>query len=331
MKFRLDPYMLALLGMVVLASLAPARGVAGDILGPATKAIVALLFFLHGAKLSREAVVAGLSHWRLHLTVLAVSFGLFPLLGLATGLLPETLLPSALAMGMLFLCCLPSTVQSSIAFTALARGNVAAAVCAASASNLLGMAVTPLLVGLTLHVQGDGPGWSAVLDILVQLLLPFIAGQLVRPWVAPLLERRKPLVGLVDRGSILLVVYAAFSRAVLDGVWTRVSVIELAVVAVLCLVLLALVLGFTLWLGRRLGFALEDQIVLVFSGSKKSLVTGAPMAAILFAPAVAGVIIVPLMIYHQLQLLACAWLAQRWAARPEEGVTQAADKLDTAP
>ncbi|HYE46571.1 MAG TPA: bile acid:sodium symporter family protein [Caulobacter sp.] len=319
MKFRFDPYILALLGVVALASLLPARGAAGEALGPATKAVVALLFFLHGAKLSRQAVIAGLGHWRLHLAVLAVSFGLFPLLGLAMGQLPESLLPSPLAMGMLFLCCLPSTVQSSIAFTALARGNVAAAVCAASASNLLGMAATPLLVGLTLHVQGDGPGLGAAVDIVVQLLLPFLAGQLIRPWLAPLLERRQRLVGLVDRGAILLVVYAAFSRAVLDGVWSRVSAVELALTAVLCLLLLATVLAFTLWLGRRLGFALEDRIVLVFCGSKKSLVTGAPMAAILFAPAVAGMMIVPLMIYHQLQLLACAWLAQRWAARPEEG------------
>jgi len=318
-KFRFDPYILALLGVVALASLLPARGAAGEALGPATKAVVALLFFLHGAKLSRQAVIAGLGHWRLHLAVLAVSFGLFPLLGLAMGQLPESLLPSPLAMGMLFLCCLPSTVQSSIAFTALARGNVAAAVCAASASNLLGMAATPLLVGLTLHVQGDGPGLGAAVDIVVQLLLPFLAGQLIRPWLAPLLERRQRLVGLVDRGAILLVVYAAFSRAVLDGVWSRVSAVELALTAVLCLLLLATVLAFTLWLGRRLGFALEDRIVLVFCGSKKSLVTGAPMAAILFAPAVAGMMIVPLMIYHQLQLLACAWLAQRWAARPEEG------------
>lgn len=325
MKFRLDPYMLALLGVVVLASLLPARGLAGDILGPTTKGIVALLFFLHGAKLSREAVVAGLSHWRLHLTVLAISFGLFPVLGLAAGFIPESLLPAPLAMGVLFLCCLPSTVQSSIAFTALARGNVAAAVCAASASNLIGMAATPLLVGLTLHVQGDGPGLDAALDILVQLLLPFLAGQLLRPWVGPVLERSKPLVGLVDRGSILLVVYAAFSRAVLDGVWSRVSAVELALTALLCLVLLGVVLAFTIWLGRRLGFTLEDRIVLVFCGSKKSLVTGAPMAAILFAPAVAGVMIVPLMIYHQLQLLACAWLAQRWASRPEEGVTSTTD------
>ena len=319
MKFlRIDPYIVALFAVVLLASLLPARDTAAEVLSPVTKGVVALLFFLHGAKLSRQAVIAGVTHWRLHLAVLGVSFVLFPLLGLAMGLIPPSILPTPLALGLLFLCCLPSTVQSSIAFTALARGNVAAAVCAASASNLLGMAVTPVLVGLTMHAQGSGPGWDAAADIALQLLAPFIAGQLVRTWVAPFLERHKQLVSYVDRGSILLVVYAAFSHAVVEGVWTRVSAPELLVVTLLCAALLALVLGLSTLLGKLLGFPIADRIVLTFCGSKKSLVTGAPMAAILFAPAVAGVMIVPLMIFHQLQLLACAWLARRYGERPEE-------------
>jgi sodium/bile acid cotransporter 7 len=180
------------------------------------------------------------------------------------------------------------------------------------------MAATPLLVGLTMHAQGSGPGWDAAASIALQLLAPFIAGQLLRTWVAPVLERHKQLVSYVDRGSILLVVYAAFSHAVVEGVWTRVSVPELLVVTLLCCLLLGLVLGLSTLLGRLLGFSVADRIVLTFSGSKKSLVTGAPMAAILFAPAVAGVMIVPLMIFHQIQLLACAWLARRYAERPED-------------
>jgi sodium/bile acid cotransporter 7 len=193
------------------------------------------------------------------------------------------------------------------------------------------MAVTPFLVGVTMHAQGSGPGWDAAADIALQLLAPFIAGQLLRAWVAPVLERHKAMVGIVDRGSILLVVYAAFSQAVVEGVWTRLSVPELLAVTLLCALLLALVLGLSAALGRLLGFSIEDRIVLTFCGSKKSLVTGAPMAAILFAPAVAGVMIVPLMIFHQIQLLACAWLARRYGARPEEAVTLAPDRLDSAP
>jgi solute carrier family 10 (sodium/bile acid cotransporter), member 7 len=322
--FRPDPYILALLGVVVLASLLPASGVAADGLSPLSKLVVALLFFLHGAKLSRQAVVAGLTHWRLHLSVLAVSFVVFPALGLLLSRLPAALVPAPMTMGLLYLCCLPSTVQSSIAFTALARGNVAAAVCAASASNLLGMAATPLLVGVLMHVQGAGPGPGAVTDIALQLLAPFILGQIAQPWLSGFLTRHKFVLSFVDRGAILLIVYAAFSRAVIDGVWSRVSPTELLLVAALCAALLAAILWVTAGLGKRLGFSIEDRIVLVFCGSKKSLVTGAPMAAILFAPALAGVIIVPLMIYHQLQMLACAWLARRYADRPEESEGQIA-------
>lgn len=322
--FRPDPYILALLGVVVVASFLPASGAIADALSPISKLVVALLFFLHGAKLSRQAVVAGLTHWRLHLSVLGVSFVVFPALGLLLSRLPAALVPAPMTMGLLYLCCLPSTVQSSIAFTALARGNVAAAVCAASASNLLGMAATPLLVGVLMHVQGAAPGPGAITDIALQLLAPFILGQIAQPWLSGFLTRHKFILGFVDRGAILLIVYAAFSQAVVDGVWSRVSPTELLLVAGLCAGLLAVVLGFTAWLGRRLGFSIEDRIVLVFCGSKKSLVTGAPMAAILFAPALAGVIIVPLMIYHQLQMLACAWLARRYAARPEESEGQIA-------
>lgn len=310
-----DPFVTALLATVVVASFLPVRDAAADGLALAAKGVIAMLFFLHGAKLSREAVVAGVTHWRLHLTVLSVTFVAFPLLGLAAGLLPESLLPKSLAMGVLFLTCLPSTVQSSIAFTSIARGNVAAAVCSASASNLLGMALTPLLVGLLLHAQGDALGFSAVQAIALQLLAPFIAGQLARRWVAPWLAKRARIVGVVDRFSVLLIVYSAFSGAVVAGVWKQVSAAELGVIVALSAVLLAIVLAGSRRLARMLGFSTGDEITIVFCGSKKSLVTGAPMAAILFPAATAGLMIIPLMVFHQMQMMACAVIAQRYAAR----------------
>lgn len=314
---RPDPFVIALLATVAVASFLPVRGAAADGLALAAKGVIAMLFFLHGAKLSREAVVAGITHWRLHLTVLSVTFVAFPLLGLVAGLLPESLLPKSLAMGVLFLACLPSTVQSSIAFTSIARGNVAAAVCSASASNLLGMALTPLLVSLLLHAQGDALGFSAVKAIALQLLAPFIAGQLARRWVAPWLARRARIVGVVDRFSVLLIVYSAFSGAVVAGIWRQVSARELAVVVALSAALLAIVLAGSRRLARTLGFATEDEITIVFCGSKKSLITGAPMAAILFPAATAGLMIIPLMVFHQMQMMACAVIAQRYAARPD--------------
>jgi sodium/bile acid cotransporter 7 len=301
----------------VLASILPVRGEAAVVVGWVVKIAIALLFFLHGAKLSREAVVAGLTHWRLHLTILAFTFVLFPALGLAisrSGLLSPTL-----SSGMLFLCCLPSTVQSSIAFTSIGRGNVAAAVCAASASNLLGIFLTPVLVSLLMHAHGEtGGAWASIEPIIIQLLLPFVAGQLVRPWVGPWIDRHKTLVGRVDRGSILLVVYSAFSAAVIGGIWHKVSIPELLLLLVVCVALLAVIMAATMFGSRLLGFSKPDEVAIVFCGSKKSLASGVPMAGILFPGATAGILVLPLMLFHQIQLMACSVLAQRYGARPAD-------------
>ena len=312
-----DPYVLLILGMVGLASVLPVRGQAAVGFDLLTKAAIALLFFMHGAKLSRQAVVAGMVHWRLHLLIVATTFGLFPLLGLATGLLPPAILPRALAVGVVFLCCLPSTVQSSIAFTAVARGNVAAAVCAASASNLLGIVATPLLATLLLGTRGAGSPLQEAEAIVVQLLLPFIAGQLARTWIAGWMQRHGRLVGWSDRSSILLIVYGAFSSAVVQGIWSKVSIAQILWLLVVCAAILALALALTAFAARRLGFAKTDEIAIVFCGSKKSLATGVPMAGILFPAASVGLVVLPLMLFHQLQLMACAVLAQRYAARPD--------------
>jgi sodium/bile acid cotransporter 7 len=208
-------------------------------------------------------------------------------------------------------------VQSSIGFTAMAKGNVAAAVCSASASTLLGIFITPLLVG-TLVVGGavqGRDGMDTVLPIIYQLLLPFIAGQLLRPVIGKWIDGHKNLLRFVDQGSILLVVYTAFSEAVTEGLWHKVPPWSLAAVLVLCCLLLAMALAATAWLGRRLGFSREDEITIVFCGSKKSLASGVPMAKVLFASGSLGMVILPLMLFHQIQLMVCAVLAQRFARR----------------
>ncbi len=233
-------------------------------------------------------------------------------------------------MGILFLCVLPSTVQSSIAFTALARGNVAAAVCSATASNFLGIFLTPLMVG-ALVVQGaqasGGSGLAQVWTIVEQLLLPFLAGQLLRPWIGAFIDRHKPVLRYVDQGSILLVVYMAFSESVSEGLWQHISGVTLLVLSVLSCVMLAVALGLSVWISRRLGFSKEDEITIVFCGSKKSLASGVPMAKVLFAPSTLGMIILPLMLFHQIQLMVCAVLAQRWARRAQDPQEAAAASL----
>jgi sodium/bile acid cotransporter 7 len=320
-----DTYVLAILATVVLASLLPCRDEAAHWFDVTTDVLITLLFFLHGAKLSREAVIQGLGHWRLHLLVLASTFVLFPVLGLIGRAATAPLLEPSLAAGLLFMALLPSTVQSSIAFTAVARGNVAAAVCAASASNLLGIFITPVLVHLCMpDLASEGHGGGAlkqVQAIALQLLLPFVLGHLSRPLTAGWIGKRKKLVGLVDRGSILFVVYTAFSAAVVEGLWSRLSGLDLVGVLLACVVILAIALVATTLASRSLGFSREDEAAIVFCGSKKSLASGVPMAGVLFPPAVVGPLIVPLMLFHQIQLMACAVIARRYASKAdaEEG------------
>jgi sodium/bile acid cotransporter 7 len=318
-RVRIDPFLVWLTLAVVLASLLPARGSAGDLFWLLSKAAIVLLFFLHGAKLSREAILQGLGNWRLHFATLGTTFALFPILGLATAWLASAWIDPLLVSGLLFLTLLSSTVQSSIALVSVARGNVAAAVCSASLSNLLGIVLTPLLVGLlmTTGKAHQGFDWQAVKSITVQLLLPFVAGHLLRPWIGAFVERNKKVLMPVDRGAIILVVYSAFSAAVVGGIWSRVDAPDLAVLLAVSAVILALVMLADLALARAMGMPREDFIVLLFCGSQKSLVTGVPMAGALFAPAQVGMVVLPLMIFHQLQLFVCAWIAARLASEAD--------------
>ncbi|GAA2773015.1 hypothetical protein GCM10019017_16310 [Streptomyces showdoensis] len=245
-----DPYILALLGTVGLAALLPASGTAATVAEGASKAAVALLFFLYGARLSTREALDGLTHWRLHVTVLACTFVLFPLLGLAArGLVPAVLTPS-LYGGLLFLCLVPSTVQSSIAFTSIARGNVPAAICAGSFSSLAGIVLTPLLAAALLGNGAGGFSSDSLVEIVLQLLVPFLAGQLLRRWVGGFLVRHKRVLGYVDRGSILLVVYTAFSAGMTQGVWRLVTPARLGLLLAVEAALLALMLSLS-WYGAE--------------------------------------------------------------------------------
>ncbi|TCU22353.1 sodium/bile acid cotransporter 7 [Rhizobium azibense] len=322
-RFLPDTFTILLVSTVILASLLPASGVFADYFGLATGLAIALLFFLHGARLSSDVVVAGILHWRLHLVILATTFAVFPLLGMALGLIPDWILPQPLYLGILFLCVLPSTVQSSIAFTSIAGGNVPAAICSASASNIFGMFLTPLLVGLLFSVGGHGGfSWDALEKILLQLLAPFVAGQFLQPFIGGWIRAKKKILMPVDRGSILMVVYLAFSAAVVEGLWQTFSVRDIAVVVVLDMLLLAIVLLLTMHGSRLVGFNKADEITITFCGSKKSLASGVPMASVIFAGQSIGAIVLPLMLFHQIQLMVCAVIAQKYAAAAAHRITK---------
>ncbi|MEY9485019.1 sodium/bile acid cotransporter 7 [Streptomyces calvus] len=316
----IDPYILLLLGTVGLAALLPARGTGADIASGASTAAVALLFFLYGARLSTREALDGLKHWRLHVTVLACTFVVFPVLGLAARGLVPVFLTDPLYQGLLFLTLVPSTIQSSIAFTSIARGNVPAAICAGSFSSLVGIVATPLLAATLLGGSGGGFSADSVVKIVLQLLAPFVAGQLLRRWIGSFVARHRKALGLVDRGSILLVVYTAFSAGVVQGVWHQVSPARLGGLLAVEAVLLAVMLLLTWYGAKALRFGREDRIAIQFAGSKKSLAAGLPMASVLFG-AHASLAVLPLMLFHQMQLMVCAVIAKRRSHDPAEDAT----------
>lgn len=311
---RPDPFTLAIVMAVAGASVLPARGFAGESIGCLVKVAIAVLFFLYGARLPREVVIANLSHWRLHTMIALCTFVAFPVFALLLGVLLQNMLAHDLLAGIVFLSVLPSTLQASIVFTSLAGGNVPAAICSTSLSSLLGVVLTPALVALLLNASGANVSVGSVEAIAVQVLLPFVAGQFARPLLSTWADRNKSMLTCIDRATILLMVYGAFSEAVAGGLWRRLAPADFAIIIVVDIVLLVVVLVSTMQLARRAGFSRADEIAIVFCGSKKSMVVGLPMANVLFAGQAIGVIVIPLMIFHQVQLIACAILARRYAA-----------------
>ena len=321
---RLDPMMVKLIITVLLASFIPAKGGFVDFFEYLTTAAIALLFFMHGAKLSREKIIAGSSHWRLHLWIMCSTFVVFPILGLLLVWWHPVNVGTEIYTGFIYLCILPATVQSAIAFTSMAGGNVAAAVCAASASSLLGVFISPLLVNLVMNVHSDAPtnGLEQIGKIMLQLLVPFVIGHLSRRWIGGWIEKHRSLIGKTDQTSILLVVYSAFSEAVVNGIWHRVGVDTLLWILLGSIVILFIALAINLGASRLFGFSRADEIVVLFCGSKKSLANGVPMANILFPAASVGIIVLPLMIFHQVQLMVCSFIAQRYKAGNEKRLAQ---------
>lgn len=309
----LDPLTAMILGVLVLALLVPVPdGVAAGLDTVRTVAIV-VLFLLYGARMPTREVVDGLRRFRLQGSMLAATYVLFPLLGLAVQLLPDAVLAPDLRRGLLYLSVLPSTVQSSVVMTSLGRGNVAGAITGATISNVLGVVLTPLLVALLLGATGAGLDGGAVGGILLQLLLPFVVGQILQPWVGGWLRRHGSLTRVTDRATILLVVFSSVSEAQSAGAWDHLTVVSLVLLLVVCAVMLAIMLTVT-WRGSAaLGLDRPDRVALLMCGSKKSAATGLPMAAVLFAPALAASVALPVIAFHQLQIVVTAVLARRLA------------------
>ncbi|ALJ16107.1 cytochrome oxidase [Sphingopyxis macrogoltabida] len=303
-----DRFVPVLFATVLLASLLPVRGVAVPVAQGVSTAAIVFLFFLNGVRLPREEVLHGIRNWKLQGATLAFCFGFMALLGLAAQAVTAPLLPATLAFGFLFLGILPSTVQSATAASSLAGGNVAASVVAAALLNLSGVALSPLLFALLAGAEGEIHG-EAVLRIVSILLVPFVAGQLVQRWLRPWVLAHRGLATFMDRSAIAIAVYVAFSAAVVAGIWQLLDGREIAIVGAAVAILLALSFGGAWLTGGLLKLARPDRITLLFSGAQKSIAVGAPLAATLFPPAVAGMVLVPILVYHMAQLILSAWIA----------------------
>lgn len=314
MRVRPDPFVVALLVAALVASFLPVTGSALDVLGTVSMVVIGLLFFLYGARLSSSETMAGLTHWRLHLAILSTTFVVFPLLGLAAQLLEPSVLTPALASGVLLMCLVPSTVQSCVVNTRIAGGNVAGAVVSASMSNVIGVFLTPALVAWLMATDARVDTGS-ILRIVLQLLAPFVLGQVLRPWVGGWVTRHDERLRLFDRSTIVLIVFVAFGKGAEADIWSSVSVGSVVAVTVVCAAVLALGIGWTVLAGRVLRFAPADRWPLLFCGSNKSLASGLPMATVLFGGSTVALIVLPLMIYHQMQIITGVLVAGRAAKR----------------
>lgn len=308
-----DLFTSGILIAVALGLLLPCHGGGAVFFSWLTNAAIVLLFYLYGIKLSRQSVIDGLLHWRLQTLVAFFTFIFFPVFMTLVRPVFEPLIGGALYMGLIYVACLPSTVQSSIAFTSVAGGNVPAAVCSASVSSLIGVFITPFLVSL-LFATGNGGadvGLDNVLTICEQILLPFILGQCSQRWLRTWVQGHKKLIGYNDKATIWLVVYTAFSGATAGGYWSQLQWSQLGGLLFTCFAMLCIIHATTYTTARLLGFNREDRITIVFCGSKKSLAVGAPMMMAIFGT-LDNNLLLPLMMFHQVQLMTCAHLARLW-------------------
>jgi len=317
MKF--DWFLKGMIVAVVLAFVYPQPGAHGGFLHPEVlnKLGIALVFYLNGLSLSMTSLRQGATRWRVHVLIQFSTFLIFPLLGLGLMQIGQGWMSPDLLLGYFYLCALPSTVSSSVALTVAARGNVPVALFNATLSALIGVMLTPLWMAWAMGHEGQPLDvLPVVIDLLIWVVVPLMAGQLSRPWLNAWAARHKAQINIVDRLTILTLVYTSFSDSVQQGIWTQYGSSVLIQVLVVSCLLFFLIYNFTQLAARLMHLPEEDRIAAVLCGSKKTLASGVPMAHLIFGanPAL-GLILIPIMLYHPLQLAVGGVLSQRWAAR----------------
>ncbi|EPT8451343.1 bile acid:sodium symporter family protein [Vibrio fluvialis] len=320
-KLKKEWFLVGMVVAIALATVTSEFGRSGGVihLDQLTGIGIAIVFFLHGLGLSPQAIKAGLTNWRLHVYIQMATFVVYPILWVIFGEAFLAYMPSALAFGFCYLLVLPSTISSSVAMTSVGKGNVPGAIFNASLSSILGVFITPLLIQLFMGFEGVQLDLlDSVISISKLLLLPMIAGQIMRPYLVAWVDRHKAVVNKVDKYVILLIVYNAFCDSVVNGIWSEFSVGLLATSVIICTVILLVMVHLIQWGARRTKFTLPDEVAAVFCGTKKTLAAGIPMAKVIFgADPSLGMILLPIMLYHPIQIFYCALLANRYARQSE--------------
>jgi sodium/bile acid cotransporter 7 len=316
MKFflRLDPMVRLVLGTILFASLLPVKGHAREVAQYVSNAAVFTLFLLNGLRLSRSEVLAGLGNHRLLIPLVLWVFGAMTAVGWLLWEAGGWVLPGTLALGFLYLGTMPSTVQSATTYSSLAGGNVASSVVAAALINILAIFITAPLFSLLAGGGEVGVSGASMLKVFIILLLPFVIGQFLQRWTRHWVLDHRRIMSVVDRSSIAIAVYVAFSGAVEQGIWNRVGLIEWVGLTIGCIAMLVVGYGGPWLLGRVLGLSRGDRIAMLFAGAQKSVAMGAPMATVLFPPAIAGTVLLPLLTYHLAQMIVAAPIATRLRA-----------------
>lgn len=313
-KFGLNGFFLGLVAVVVLAFYFPEWGSVDSVLPLSEIAQygVSIIFFFYGLKLSPEKLKAGLFNWRLHLLIQSSTFILFPLIIILIHTFWGTIGDDLLWLGVFYVAALPSTVSSSVVMVSIAGGNMPAAIFNASISSILGVFVTPVWMALFMDdMHTDIDTTEVIIKLCFQVLVPVIVGLLLHRWLGRFTERYKNALRLFDQTIILLIVFTSFCESVSGDMFVGFSIIEILLISVAMLILFLSMFGIMYVLSILLKLNREDRIAVLFCGSKKSLVQGAVMGKALFPdPVMLGVVLLPLMLYHALQLIVSGMIAE---------------------
>lgn len=306
---------------MLLAWIVPEAGATGGWLRSevTTRIGVALIFLFQGLVLPTAALRQGASRWQLHLLIQGFTFVLFPLLGIALDLVIGSRLPPDLRLGFLFLCVLPSTVSTSVVLTGLAGGNTVGAIFNAALSNVIGVVITPLWVAWLMKAGGQGRELGGVVkEIVLLLLLPLVVGQLFRWKLSGWADRNKKRLGNASSGLILFLVFAAFCNSVQARFWTGLGSGLLLGTALGVVLIFALAMVLVEGLSRATGLDRGDRIAASFCAPQKTIASGIPLAKAIFgAHPGLGLILLPILLYHPLQLIVCGVLADRWGRKKQ--------------